>query len=91
MNSYDNIIVYLWLVPVTVLIVIPLLWSLITWLYRFIQRTRLVEVEGCILDNAGKSFVDHLHFLVPKMLLVFYSYPRNVPLKKISIVQLFFF
>lgn len=53
MNSYENIIAYLWLLPVTVLIVIPLFWSLFTWLYRVIQRTRLVEVEGCILENAG--------------------------------------
>ena len=53
MNTYDNIIVYLWLVPVIGLIVIPLLWSLLNWLYRTIQRTRLVEVEGCIMENTG--------------------------------------
>lgn len=52
-NTYDNIIVYLWLIPVIGLIVIPLLWSLFTWLYKSVERTRLAEVEGCILENTG--------------------------------------
>ena len=53
MNTYDNIIVYLWLVPVIGLIIIPLLWSLFTRLYKFVEHTRLAEVEGCILENTG--------------------------------------
>jgi len=51
----DNIIVYLWVVPVIGLIVIPLLWSLFSRLYRTIERNRVAEVDGCILETAGKA------------------------------------
>ncbi len=57
MDIYENIIVYLWLVPVIVLIVIPLLWWVFAKLYRAVARTRLAKVEGCILERAGKKAV----------------------------------
>lgn len=53
MNTYDNIMVYLWLIPVIGLIVIPLLWSWFAKLYKTIERARLAQVEGCILENSG--------------------------------------
>lgn len=55
MNTYDNIMVFLWLVPVLGLIVIPLLWFLFGSLYRAIERSRLAKINGCILENAGKT------------------------------------
>ncbi len=61
MNTYENIIVYLWLVPVITLIVIPLLWSLLSWFYKFVERTRLVEVKGCILEDDGNSEKRNCH------------------------------
>lgn len=54
MNYYDNILVYLWLVPIIGLIVIPVLWTLFATVYRFLERRRLVQVEGCVLPGAAK-------------------------------------
>lgn len=55
MNTYENIFLYLWLIPVIGLIVIPLLWSLFASFYRALERKRMVQVEGCILENAGSG------------------------------------
>lgn len=55
MNTYDNIIVFLWLVPVLGLIVIPLLWFLFGRIYRAVERSRLAKINGCILENAGNT------------------------------------
>lgn len=52
MNTYGNIFIYLWLIPVIGLIVIPVLWSLFSSLYRALERKRMVRVDGCILEGA---------------------------------------
>lgn len=52
METFDNVMIYIWLIPVIGLIVIPLLWSLFVKLYKTIERSRLAKVEGCILENS---------------------------------------
>lgn len=49
MTNIQNIIVYLWFVPVVGFIVLPLFWSLLGMLYRAVERSRLVDIRGYVV------------------------------------------
>jgi hypothetical protein len=43
-----DFIVYLWIVPVFLLVVLPLFWAIFCSLYRGYERSRLAEIEGFV-------------------------------------------
>ena len=43
-----DVIVYLWIVPVFLLVVLPLFWSLFCSLYRGYERSRLADIKGFV-------------------------------------------
>jgi len=51
MNNTQNIIVFLWLLPLFGFIILPLLWSIAGMLYRAIERSRLGEISGYVSLN----------------------------------------
>jgi len=51
MTNIQNIIVYLWFVPVMGFIVLPLFWSLFGMLYRAVERSRLLDIRGYVVLN----------------------------------------
>ena len=51
MTNIQNIIVYLWFVPVIGFIVLPLFWSLFGMLYRAVERSRLLDIRGYVVLN----------------------------------------
>ena len=63
MTTIQNIIVYLWFVPVMGFIVLPLLWSFFGMLYRAVERSRLLDIKGYVVlnnqDVKGDSVADN--------------------------------
>ncbi len=56
MFNVQDIIVYLWMLPVLGFIVLPLLWALFGTLYRVAEHTRLGDIRGFIvLNNLGEE------------------------------------
>ena len=51
MTNIQNIIVYLWFVPVMGFIVLPMFWSLFGMLYRAVERSRLLDIRGYVVLN----------------------------------------
>lgn len=51
MNNLATVIVYLWFAPVLGFIVLPLLWSVLSSIYRLMERTRLSDIRGFLALN----------------------------------------
>jgi hypothetical protein len=59
MTTLQNIAVYLWLAPVLILVVFPLLWSLFRAIYRMADRSRLADVRGYVVAGTAESDKRH--------------------------------